>query len=94
MSAAKFPSGSIHWRSPIPEVHFVKLMVRPLRFQIWHAYCILYLGVSLKQNFAKEENSYEKIHSIWNIGSESFRIAFGIVGAGSDGWPGLPGLPG
>jgi hypothetical protein len=46
------------------------------------------------RNFAKEETGYEKIHSIWNIGSESFRIAFGIVGAGSDRWPGLPGLPG
>jgi hypothetical protein len=61
-------------------------MERPLRFQIWHAYCSLSFGVSLKrkQNFAKEENSYEKIHSIWNIGSEPFRIAFGIVGAGSN----------
>jgi MYXO-CTERM domain-containing protein len=28
---------------------------RPLRFQIWHPYCSLYLRVSLKQNFAKEE---------------------------------------
>jgi hypothetical protein len=43
----------------------------------------------------KGGNSNEKIHSIWNIGSESFRIAFGIVGSGSDGWPaGLPGLSG
>jgi hypothetical protein len=60
-------------------------MARLLRFKVWHASCSLNLGVSLKQNFAKEENSYEKIHSIWNIGSESFRIAFRIVGAGSDG---------
>jgi hypothetical protein len=59
-------------------------MERLLQFQIWHAGCSLYLGVSLKQNFAKEENSYEKIHSIWNIGSESFGNAIGIVGAGSD----------
>jgi MYXO-CTERM domain-containing protein len=33
----------------------MKLMVRVLRFQIWHEGCSLCLGVSLKQNFAKEE---------------------------------------
>jgi hypothetical protein len=54
----------------------------------------LYFGVSLKQNFAKEENGYEKIHSIWNIGFESFRITFGIISDGSDWWPGLSRLPG
>jgi hypothetical protein len=45
-------------------------------------------------NFAKEENSYEKIHSIWNIGSESFRITSGVVGDGSNWWTGVSGVSG
>ncbi len=49
--------------------------------------------VSLKQNFAKEGSNHEKIHSIWNIGFESFRVACGIVGDGSDSDP-LRGLSG
>jgi hypothetical protein len=44
-----------------------------------------------KAKLCKGGNSYEKVHSIWNIGSESFGIAYGIVGDGSDGWPRLPG---
>src|SRR5215510_1555918 len=35
-------------------------MVRPLRFQVWHACCNLYLGVSLKRNFAKEETAMKR----------------------------------
>jgi hypothetical protein len=44
-----------------------------------------------KAKLCKGGNSYGKVHSIWNIGSESFGIAYGIVGDGSDGWPRLPG---
>src|SRR5262245_55370230 len=99
MSGAKFPSellapqrivSSIQWRAPrrssFPEANGTTIAVSYLACRL--------LSVSrsiFEPKLCKGGNSYEKVHTIWNIGSESFGIAYWIVGDGSDGWPGLPG---
>jgi hypothetical protein len=48
----------------------------------------LYIPTYLEAKLCKGGSNNEKIHSIWNIGFESFRITSWIVGDGSDRWPG------
>jgi hypothetical protein len=63
-------------------------MVRLLRLQDMVQVLQLYILTYLEAKLCKGGSNNERIHSIWNIGFESFRITSWIIGDGSDRWPG------